>query len=148
MFVRSGSVRACAVARIAKVSAYRSPVLRTMATGGASTDAAKERRVALITGITGQVRWAAWKVHGLHSINPPLPPCQDGSYLAEFLLEKGYYVSQECVHYLPWLWNRVGAKRSCGHEEARLHVCRYTESFVDPAPSTQVELSICTRTPE
>jgi GDP-mannose 4,6 dehydratase len=37
----------------------------------ASVDMSEERKVALVTGITGQ----------------------DGSYLAEFLLEKGYVVS-------------------------------------------------------
>ena len=97
MFVWSGSVRA--VARIAKVNVHRSLVLRTMATGWALTDAVQERKVALISGITGQVRWAVWNVHGLslHSNNPSPSPPQDGSYLAEFLLEKGYHVGQDCL---------------------------------------------------
>lgn len=43
------------VARIVKVSALRSAVIRTMASGGALTNAVEKRRVALITGITGQV---------------------------------------------------------------------------------------------
>lgn len=51
MFAWIESVRAVAV----KVSALRSAVIRTMATGGVLTNAVEKRRVALITGITGQV---------------------------------------------------------------------------------------------
>lgn len=43
------------LARIVKVSALRSTSVRTMATGGALTDAGPKNKVALITGITGQV---------------------------------------------------------------------------------------------
>lgn len=53
MFVRCA---VHAVSRIVKVTAYRSSVLRAMATGKALNDAVAKRRVALITGITGQVR--------------------------------------------------------------------------------------------
>lgn len=62
MFVRCA---VHAVSRIVKVTAYRSSVLRAMATGKALNDAVAKRRVALITGITGQVRFVASKMHGL-----------------------------------------------------------------------------------
>lgn len=43
--------------------------------------------------------WSGWlvacKVHGIHQFNPFSSLLQDGSYLAELLLDKGYHVSKK-----------------------------------------------------
>ena len=63
------------LARIVKVSALRSTAVRTMATGGALTDAGGKRNVALITGITGQVGICMFSSN-LHETARALPPIQ------------------------------------------------------------------------
>lgn len=88
------------LARIVKVSALWSTAVRTMATGGAVTDAGRKGKVALITGITGQVGMCKFQAicmrlcPGANLVFPSYAfLLQDGSYLAELLLEKGYHVS-------------------------------------------------------
>lgn len=61
------------LARIVKVSVLRSTAARTMATGGVANDAGGKRKVALITGITGQVSSCMFLTRVLDYLHEILP---------------------------------------------------------------------------
>ena len=76
-----------------------------------------DRKVALITGITGQ----------------------DGSYLTELLLEKGYTVSLTIHHFIVCKYQSSVFVPSCGLSNNKFFIVRFTElSAVHPLSTLAV----------